>query len=223
MEDFVFELDTDSAKTAGHGGNSFGVLDTGIYDVTITTATLGKTKSGNNKVDLSIVTDENHETTIYQAFVLDKKWASGKDNFGYKDWQAFAVVSGMKSLTPYKKPLLKEDGSPVLKNEAQVILNAIKELDGVKIKLAIRKELDIYNGGLSEKNTVFASYTSAGASASEKLNNDDSATELNKLDGRLNDRKTNRYKAWEADGGAELSNNTDTGSVANDLEEEIDL
>jgi len=206
--DFVFNLDTEVASTAGGSGGSFGTMETGVYDVTIVTATLGKTKSKNNCIDLSLVTADGHEKTIYQAFILDEKWATGSVNHGYKDWMAFAVVMGLKGITTFNKPLVKEDGSPVMKNGQPVVLNAVKELDGKKCKLAIVKELDFYKGEVTEDNIVFASFTEAGLNANEKINSLDPEA-LGKLDGRLSDKKTKRLKAHIANGGsAEVSGDT---------------
>jgi hypothetical protein len=212
MEDFVFNLDTEVASTAGNGGNTFGTLDSGVYDVEIVTATLGKTKSKNNKLDLAIKCADGHTTTIYQAFVLDEKWATGSENFGYKDWMAFAVVSGLKSVTPFKKPLLKDDGTPVLKDGVPVVLNAVKELEGKKLKLAIVKSLDVYNGEIKESNEVFASFTEAGLNANEKTNGLEPVA-LEKLASRIADKKSKAYKKFIADGGS---------SDDSDTEEEID-
>ena len=200
--EFVFELDEEVAGTAGNGGGAFGPLETGFYDCEIVTASLGKTENGNNTLDVSIKTDTGHELTIYQAFVMDKVWASGKENFGYKDWQAFAVVTGIKGVTSFDKPLLKDDGAPVLKNGKPVILKAVKELEGVKVKLALVKVLDFYKNEVTTDNAIFASYTPAGANAKEKLAGDDSRTALEKLTPRLADKQEKRYKAYIANGGS---------------------
>ncbi|NOQ31132.1 MAG: hypothetical protein GQ570_08430 [Helicobacteraceae bacterium] len=201
MNDFVFNLDTEVASTAGNGGGSFGTMETGIYDIVIDHAVLSKTKSGNNKLDLSFTTTDGHNTTIYQAFMMDEKWTTGSDNFGYKDWQAFAVVAGLSSFTTFQKQLLKDDGTPVLKNGTPIVLTAVKELEAKKLKLAIVKSLDAYQGEVTEKNEIFASFTEAGLNANEKTNSLES-TALGKLDGRLSDKKSKKYKAFIADGGS---------------------
>ena len=214
--DFVFNLDTEIASTASNGGNTFGTLDSGVYDVEIVTATLGKTDKGNNKLDLAIKCANGHTTTIYQAFVLDQKWASGSDNFGYKDWMAFAVVAGLTSVTTFQKPLLKDDGTPVLKNGTPVVLNAVKELEGKKLKLAIVKSLDAYKGEVTEKNEIFASFTQAGLNANEKTNSLP-ASALEKLTPRLADKKSKNYKAFIADGGTTDSSEPEVSASAEDL------
>ena len=214
--DFVFNLDTEIASTASNGGSPFGTLDSGVYDVEIVTATLGKTDKGNNKLDLAIKCANGHTTTIYQAFVLDQKWASGSDNFGYKDWMAFAVVAGLNSVTTFQKPLLKDDGTPVLKNGSPVILNAVKELEGKKLKLAIVKSLDAYNNEVTEKNEIFASFTPAGLNANEKTNSLP-ASALEKLTHRLADKKSKNYKAFMADGGPVDSTESEASVSTEDL------
>lgn len=214
--DFVFNLDTEIASTASNGGNTFGTLDSGVYDVEIVTATLGKTDKGNNKLDLAIKCANGHTTTIYQAFVLDQKWVSGADNFGYKDWMAFAVVAGLTSVTTFQKPLLKDDGTPVLKNGVPVVLNAVKELEGKKLKLAIVKSLDAYKNEVTERNEIFASFTPAGLNANEKTNSLP-ASALEKLAPRLADKKSKAYKAFMADGGITDSSEPEVSASAEDL------
>jgi len=201
MTDFVFEIDEEASASASTGGGSkFGTLETGMYDVTITTASLGKTKGGNNKIDLSIVTADGHETTIYQAFVPDKKWSTGSENFGYKTWQAFITASGMTGLTTFQKPLLKEDGSPVMKNGAPIVLNAIKELEGKQVTLAIVKKLDFHNGEEKAENEIFASFSfPAHASSKEILGKTEAGLTYNKMKDVLADRMTKEYKAYKAD------------------------
>ena len=203
--DFQFNLDAELASTVGNGGTAFGVLETGFYDIKVVHATLGKTKGQNNKLDISfIVVDAKgnkvHEHTIYQAFVLDEKWSTGSENFGYKDWMAFAVVAGIKSVTTFQKPLLKEDGTPVQKDGKDVILNAVKELEGAQLKLAIVKKLGYHEGKVTEDNEIFATFTPAGLNANEKTNSLDPVA-LEKLESRLSDKKTKEYKAFIANGG----------------------
>lgn len=217
MGAFVFQLDTEVASEAGRSGGSFGTVETGIYKAKIVTATLGETKSGNNKIDLSLDLD-GHDLTIYQAFVLDEKWASGSDNFGYKDWQAFAVVSGMTGCTTFPKPLMKDDNTPVMKDGQPVILNAIKELDGVELKLAIVKVYDVYGGKVTEKNEVFASFTLDGLNANEKTNGL-APTTMAKLEGRLADKKTNKYKAHIENGGLPNASDYEGGTKSEPVAE----
>jgi len=219
MSDFVFVLDEAEALKASTGaGGKFGTLETDMYDVTITTATLGKTKGGNNVLDLSIVTEDGHETTIYQAFALDPKWTSGAENFGYKTWQAFIVATGIKGMTTFQKPLLKEDGSAVIKNGSPIVLNAVKELEGAKVTLAIVKALDYHKGEVTEDNEVFASFrTSDKASSKEILTGTGIGGTYEKMKGILSDKHEKAYKAYKADGGSDVSVDAEAESAVEDL------
>ena len=215
MSDFIFEIDEEASASASTGaGGKFGTLDTGIYDAVITSASLGKTKAGNNVMDLSIKCDDGHELTIYQAFVMDKKWASGADNFGYNTWQAFITTTQMKGMTKFQKPLLKEDGTPVMKNGQPVVLNAIKELEGAKIKLALVKVLDYHKNEVQETNEVFATFNADGASSKEILSGSQAGQVLEKLAPRLADKHEKAYKAFIANGGETEDNGVDDSSVA---------
>jgi hypothetical protein len=186
MIDFIFE--DDIAAEAGSEGGSFGTLDTGIYGVTINFAALDKTSKGNNTLALDITTDDGHTTTIWSAFgTIDKTWASGSENFSYKDFMAFMGVLGVKSITPTPYALKKDDGT-LIKN-----LSVVKELHGVKCKLAIQKELDIYNGEVKERNLIHSSYNAKGKNYLEAKSNSE-AEKIVKVAERLNDKESKRYK-----------------------------
>jgi len=186
MIDFVF--DDELAVEAEATGGSFGVLPTGIYDVTINFGALDKTSKGNNTLSLDITTDSGHQTTLWNCFgTLDKVWASGSENYGYKDFQAFMAACGAKSITPTPYALKKEDGT-LIKN-----LSVVKELHGVKCKLAIQKVLDVYNGEVKEKNEIHSSYNAKGQTYLEAKSGTP-AEKINKVAERLKDKETKAYK-----------------------------
>ena len=187
MIDFIFEDDI-AVEAGQEQGGTWGTLETGVYGVTINFASLDKTSKGNNTLALSITTDSGHETTIYSAFgTIDKTWASGSENFSYKDFMAFMGVLGVKSITPTPYALKKDDGT-LIKN-----LSVVKELHGVKCKLAIQKELDIYNGEVKERNLIHSSYNAKGQNYLEAKSNSE-ADKIVKVAERLNDKESKRYK-----------------------------
>jgi hypothetical protein len=188
MIDFIFEEDlVESAETAQ--GGSFGVLDTGIYDVTINFASLDKTAGGNNTLALDITTSTGHRTTIWSSFgTIDKAWVSGKENFGYKDFQSFMAAVGAKSITPVPYALKKDDGTLIKQ------LSVVKELHEKKMKLAIQKEYDVYNGQVKEKNVIHSSYNAKGQTYLEAKSNEP-ADKINKVLERLKDKESKAYKA----------------------------
>ena len=112
MSEFTFTFEEDIAEEAEVTGGTFGTLDTGIYGVTINFASLGQTAKGNNTIALDITTDDGHQTTIWSAFgTMDKTWASGAENFAYKDFMSFMGACGAKIITPTPFSLKKDDGT----------------------------------------------------------------------------------------------------------------
>lgn len=193
--DFVFEEELVEEAEASQGG-SFGVLATGVYKVTVNFASLDTTKSGNNTLSLDITTEDGHNTTIWSAFgTIDKTWASGKENFGYKDFQSFMVACGAKSITPVPYDLKKEDGTLIKK------LSVVKELHGAKCTLAIQKELDVYNGETRERNLIHSCYNAKGQTYLEAKSGQP-ADKINKVAERLKDKESKAYKQLQSGGGA---------------------
>ena len=183
-----FTFEDDIAVEAENTGGSFGTLETGIYDVTINFGALDKTSKGNNTLALDITTADGHQTTIWGAFgTIDKMWASGSENYGYKDFQGFMAACGAKTITPTPYALKKDDGT-LIKN-----LSVVKELHGVKCKLAIQKVLDVYNGEVKEKNEIHSSYNAKGQTYLEAKSGSP-AEKIAKVAERLKDKETKQYK-----------------------------
>ena len=204
MIEFVF--DEEVATEAEGTGGGFGILETGVYEVTINHASLDKTAKGNNTVSLGITTKDGHETTLWNAFgTIDKTWASGAENFSYKDFQAFMAACGAKSITPVPFDLKKEDGTLIKQ------LSVVKELHGVKCTLAIQKELDVYNGQDKERNLVHSSYNAKGQTYLEAKSNAP-AEKIGKVAERLKDKESKAFKASKV-GGAFVMDEEDTGSL----------
>lgn len=190
--DLIFNFEeVESAQEAKV--SSFGVLPTGMYkNATVVRAVANKTKGGNNIIDLTIKTETGAETTIYQAFELDQKWANGSANeFGYPRWLRFAKACGMKSAQTFQDALVKEDGTPICKKgtQEQIVLTCYKELHGKKVDIGIQKVLDVYNGNVKESNEVYDSFK-CGSETSDKL-----GEKLTKT------KETKAYKAFIANGG----------------------
>ncbi len=192
MIDFVFDNELAAeAETEGQGG-TFGVLETGIYKVTINFASLDKTSKGNNTLSLDITTDTGHKTTLWSSFgCIDKTWSSGSENFGYKDFMSFMGACNVKSITPTPYSLKKEDGTLIKE------LSVVKELQGKTCTLAIQKELDIYNGNEKERNLIHSSYNAKGQTMLEAKEGSE-AVKITKVGERLKDKESKAYKASKA-------------------------
>lgn len=209
--DLIFNLEeVESAKESQV--SSFGVLETGMYkNATVVRAVAGKTKAGNNVIDLTLKTADGKETTIYQAFELDQKWANGKPNeYGYPRWLRFAKACGMKSAQTFQEALVKEDGTPIFKKgtQEQIVLTCYKDLHGKKVDIGIQKVKDIYNGSVQEYNEVYDSFA-IGSETSDKLCAKLTQTKLTKA-----------YKTFVADGG-DVTNNV-SADQSQESSDEID-
>lgn len=173
---------------------SFGLLETGVYkNATVVRGVLGKTKKGNNKIDLTVKTAEGHEQTIYQAFVIDTKWASGAENkWGYEAWLRFARVCGVKSLDTFQEKITKNDGTPAKTKDGQdLVLTSVKDLKDKVVDIAIQKVFGYYNGQTTEKNEVYDAYA-VGSAKSDKVAK------------RLKDKEDSDYKAFLKAGGCAI-------------------
>ena len=186
-----FDFTEDEIIEAEATGGGFGVLESGIYKgVTINFASLGTTKNGNNTVSLDLTTADGHQLTIWSSFMsIDRTWSSGKENFGYKDWQSFMVANGAKTITPTPFTLKKDDGT-VIKE-----LSVIKELHGKKCSLAIQKRFTT-NGSGEEKldNIIHSSYNAKGQTYLEAKSGSP-AEKVDKVAARLKDKVSKAYKA----------------------------
>lgn len=184
----------------------YGLLETGVYkDCTIVRAVHSKTKAGNNAIDLTLRTNTGHETTIYQAFTMDAKWANGSDNkYGYAAFLRFAKAAGMKTADTFQEPLLDREGKQVVKKgtNTPVIFTSFKDLKDKKVDFGIQKVLDIYDGKVKETNEIYDTFA-CGSESSDKL-----AT-------RLKDKMTTAYKEFEADG--------ELGSTVEEKNEDLDI
>jgi len=204
--DFVFNLtEVQEAPEAVAGG--FGLLESGMYkDCTIVRGVHSKTKGGNNALDITVKTATGHETTIYQAFIMDAKWANGSDNkYGYASFLRFAKACGMNSAETFQEALLDREGKAVCKKgtTTPVVFTSFKSLKDKKCDLGIVKALDVYDGKVKETNEVYDTFA-CGSESSDRL-----AV-------RLNDKKTSAYKEFMADGG-EVEEDTTTSEEIDGL------
>ncbi|MCH9712810.1 MAG: hypothetical protein K0U20_09325 [Proteobacteria bacterium] len=171
MADLVFNLEEVEAVEEAQE-RSFGLIDTGVYkNAEIVRAVLGKTKKGNNILDVTVKTEDGHEVTVYQAYCVDTKWASGADNkYGYEAWLRFAKVVGIKSFNTFQEAITDADGKPILKKSDQtpIVFNTLKDSVGKKCDVAIQKVFGYYNNEVTEKNEIYDVYA-VGSERSDKV------------------------------------------------------
>lgn len=213
MSEFVFEFNEEEA-VAEENKSGGGALSTGIYKVKDIVASLGKTKGGNNVVDLAFTTESGQKGLIYMAFMTDKKWTSGSENFNLGLWNQFIAVSGMKTGETANYTPKKDDGSNLQKDGKDVVLNVFKEVHGLSLTLAIKKVISVYNGEVQEKNEIHSVYDVDGKSYSEKVGNLP-ADKCDNVAERLKDKHDKSYKAFLAGGGSQESveEEASTGSL----------
>jgi hypothetical protein len=99
---------------------------------------------------------------------------------------------GIKELTPYEKTIEVKGGNK--------IVTAYKELDGKRVKAAIQKVIDWYNGEAREKNEIKAFFDIDTGKTYSELKSGSDAKQVKWYQGNLKDKETEAYKKAKADG-----------------------
>jgi hypothetical protein len=189
----------ESAATETQGNAGSKVLDTGVYDVTILTASKTVAKTGTVGIDWSLQVDGHKYPNMVYGFWVQK--ADGTPIFNMNTVQSLMGIVGAKGLTEYDKEIDVKDGKKTVK--------AFKELDNVKCKVVIQKVYDYYNGEVTEKNEIKAFLTTDGKTFAESKSNSE-AKQLAYYQTKLKDSYTKEYKKAEVDG--ELNKGTAEGT-----------
>jgi len=139
------QFDENSAKKANAGVQGLGkVLDSGVYDVELQTVSVTTASTGTIGLDFSFKVDgAQYPNTIYGVWIQK---ANGDKLFSYDIVQALMGLLGVTKTTTYQKEIEIKDGTK--------IVEAIKEFDNRKVKIAVQKVLDCYNGEVKEKNEI---------------------------------------------------------------------
>ena len=207
--EFKFNVNADIAKSMEKG------VDTGIHKVKILKGYLGKTKGGNNILDLEFETMGGAKSSIFNI-CIDEKWTSGSENFDFAGWNELALCAGMKTGATYETTRKDKDGKDV-----SVI--AFKELEGKIVNLAIYFEVDVYNNAETRKRKLSRVFFENGLSIAEKEAGKTEGKTMQKLDDRLADYYTKAHKEWQTNGGTSTGSTTTPASqeAASDDEELI--
>ena len=196
--EFKFNVNADIAKSMEKG------VDTGIHKVKILKGYLGKTKSGNNILDLEFETMGGAKSSIFNI-CIDEKWTSGSENFDFAGWNELALCAGMKTGETYETT--RKD-----KNGKDVSAIAFKELEGKIVNLAIYFEIDVYNNAETRKRKLSRVFFENGLSIAEKEAGKTEGKTMQKLDDRLADYYTKAHKEWQTNGGTSTSSTTTPAS-----------
>ena len=201
--EFKFNVNAAIAKSMEKG------VDTGIHKVKILKGYLGKTKGGNNILDLEFETMGGAKSSIFNI-CIDEKWTSGSENFDFAGWNELALCAGMKTGATYETTRKDKDGK-------DVSAIAFKELEGKIVNLAIYFEVDVYNNAETRKRKLSRVFFENGLSIAEKEAGKTEGKTMQKLDDRLADYYTKAHKEWQTNGG------TSTGSTTTPASQEADL
>ena len=211
MADFVFNVSTAVAKGVERG------VDTGIHKVKILKGYLGKTKGGNNILDLEFETMGGAKSSIFNI-CIDEKWTSGSENFDFAGWNELALCAGMKTGETYATTRKDKDGK-------DVAAIAFKELEGKIVNIAINFEIDVYNNGETKKRKLVRVFFENGLSIAEKEAGKTEGKTITKLEDKLADYYTKAHKEWQASGGTNTttSGENTASAPAAAVEDEGDL
>lgn len=196
--EFKFNVNADIAKSMEKG------VDTGIHKVKILKGFLGKTKGGNNILDLEFETMGGAKSSIFNI-CIDEKWTSGSENFDFAGWNELALCAGMKTGETYETT--RKD-----KNGKDVNAIAFKELEGKIVNLAIYFEVDVYNNAETRKRKLSRVFFENGLSIAEKEAGKTEGKTMQKLDDRLADYYTKAHKEWQTNGGTSTGSTTTPAS-----------
>lgn len=196
--EFKFNVNADIAKSMEKG------VDTGIHKVKILKGYLGKTKGGNNILDLEFETMGGAKSSIFNI-CIDEKWTSGSENFDFAGWNELALCAGMKTGETYETT--RKD-----KNGKDVSAIAFKELEGKIVNIAIYFEVDVYNNAETRKRKLSRVFFENGLSIAEKEAGKTEGKTMQKLDDRLADYYTKAHKEWQTNGGTSTGSTTTPAS-----------
>ena len=196
--EFKFNVNADIAKSMEKG------VDTGIHKVKILKGYLGKTKSGNNILDLEFETMGGAKSSIFNI-CIDEKWTSGSENFDFAGWNELALCAGMKTGETYETTRKDKNG----KDEQAI---AFKELEGKIVNIAIYFEVDVYNNAETRKRKLSRVFFENGLSIAEKEAGKTEGKTMQKLDDRLADYYTKAHKEWQTNGGTSTGSTTTPAS-----------
>lgn len=193
----MFTFDEQAALQAGGSDSGKKVLDTGVYDITIDTASKTVASTGTIGVDWSFTVDgAKYPNKVYGMWIQK---ANGDKIFNMDVLQGLMGILGIKQLTEYQKEIEVKDGTKTV--------TAFKELDGAKVKVAVQKVLDVYNGEVTEKNEIKAFFNTNGQTYSEQVKNAE-PKQIKYYQEKMKDKETPEYKKFMAEADDEPETNS---------------
>ena len=182
-----YDFDATAAQETGNSGSK--VLDTGVYEVTVVTASKTVASTGTEGIDWSIhVEGSKYANMVYGMWTINSKGEPIK--FNMAKLQSLMGIVGAKKLTEFTKEIEVQGGTKKV--------TAFKELDGKKVTVAIKKILDVYNGEVKEKNEIEAFFTADGKTYSETVKGGP-AKQIEWYKSSMKDKQTDEYKKFMVD------------------------
>ena len=200
-----YDFDETAASVEGGSGGSK-VLETGVYEVTIVTASETVASTGTSGIDWNImVPGSKYGNMVYGMWTV--KSDGSPIAFNMSKVQALIGLVGAKGLTTFNKEVDAKEGKKTV--------SAYREFDGIKVQVAVKKILDVYNGTVREKNEIEAFFAPDGRTYAETIKNS-TAKQIEWYKNSMKDKETPEYKKFMADGGDDTQTTTapdDTGSL----------
>ena len=182
-----FEFNEQAAMNGGASTGGKKVLDSGVYYVTLNTVSETTASTGTTGLDWNFTVEgSQYPNTIYGMWIHK---ADGTELFGANLVQSLMGILGLKSLTTYNKTIEVKDGNKTVM--------AIKELDGKKVRVAIQKVLDAYNGELREKNEIKAFFDYDTGRTYAEMKNKAEPKQIKWYETSMKDKETPEYKKWK--------------------------
>ncbi len=182
MGKYSFDETAATATSGGSGGKK--VLDTGVYDIVINTASQTIASTGTEGIDWNFTVDGAQYPNIVYGMWTYK--ANGDKIFNADIVQGLMGVLGAKELTPYQKEIEVKGGTKKV--------TVYRELDGAVCKVAVQKVLDVYNGEVTEKNEIKSFFNKDGQTYAEQVKKGE-AKQMTYYSTKLTDKETPQYKA----------------------------
>ena len=147
-----FEFNESAAKQADAKGG----IETGVYDATINTVSSTVASTGTKGMDFSFDLEDGRKAIVYGVWY---EKPDGTKLFNYDIINSLLGIVKAKNLTPYDKTIETKDGKK--------IVQAFKELDSKKVKVALQIEKDVYNGEERDRLNIYGFFAESGHSFSE--------------------------------------------------------
>ncbi len=182
MSDF-FSFDSASAKEA----EGFTPITTGVYDATIDTVSTRVAGTGTQGLDWSFKLDNGSKAIVYGTWI---RKADGTTLIDGNKLNALMGILDVKGLTTYSKTIEVKGGTKMV--------DALKELDGKKIKVALQIEHDTYNGEDRQNLKIHTFFSPEGHTYAEMVSGATETKKLDYLSANLKDSESKQFKAAKA-------------------------